>query len=100
MIRRAERPGRTSDGIERDRDVPEVKQAIQFWPARVKLFGQRLLGFLLYLHGLFELPSQDPLDSNRLDFFADSFPFEKTIESRSTVVRSFAALPCVHGSPL
>ena len=55
---------------------------------------------LLFLHGLFKLPRQHPLDCDRFDFFSDFFLFEKIIEPRTTVVRSFTILPHVHGSPL
>jgi len=56
----------------------------------VKLLRHRLLGLLLFSHGLFKLPSQHTLDCDRLDFFPDSFLFEEAIEGRTTVIRSFA----------
>jgi hypothetical protein len=46
----------------------------------VKLLCHRLFGFLLFLHGLFQLPSQNPLDGDRFDFFPDSFLLEEAIE--------------------
>ena len=46
----------------------------------MKLLRHRLLGLLLFLHGLFQLPRQHPLDCDRLDFLSDSFLFEEAIE--------------------
>jgi hypothetical protein len=34
----------------------------------------------LFLHGLFELPREYPLDDDCFDLFANPFLFEKTIE--------------------
>src|SRR5438034_7317613 len=94
------RLGCPRDRIERYRDVPRVQQAIQLRPARVKLPCHRLLGFSLFLHGLFELPSQHPLDCDRLDLLPNPFLFEKTIERGPTAVRSLSIFPYAHCSPL
>jgi len=56
----------------------------------VKLLCHRLFGFLLLLHGLFKLPSEDAFDGDGLDFFPDSFLFEKAVEGRTAVFPS----PC------
>jgi hypothetical protein len=46
----------------------------------VKLFRHRLFCLLLFLHGLFKLPREYPLDGDRLDLFANPFIFEKAID--------------------
>jgi hypothetical protein len=66
----------------------------------VKLLCHSLFLFLLFLRGLFKLSSLHSLDSDRFDFFVDSFLFEKTVEGRTTMVRSFTIFPYVHGTPL
>src|SRR5258706_15389053 len=49
-------------------------------PARRKLLRHHWLRFLLFPHGLFQLPRQHPLDCHRLNFLSDSLPFEEAIE--------------------
>jgi hypothetical protein len=88
-------PCRPGDRTERYRHIPRIEQTIQLWSARVKLLRHCLFGLLLFLHDLFKLPRQHPFDGNRFDVFPDSFPFEKTVERRTTVVRSFAIFPYV-----
>jgi hypothetical protein len=60
------------------------------------LFRYSLFSLLLRLHGLRELPGEHSLDGNGFDFVADSFLFEKAIESRTTAVGPFAILLDVH----
>jgi hypothetical protein len=46
----------------------------------VKLSGYRLLRFLLFPHGLFELPGQYTFNGDGFDLFPNSFLFEEAIE--------------------
>jgi len=55
----------------------------------VELIRHRLFDLLLFLNGLFELPLQHTLNGDSLDFLANPFFFQKAIESRTAVVRSF-----------
>ena len=56
---------------------PAVDPAVNDW---YEAHFACLLGLLLFLHGLFELPRKHPLDGDRLDFLSDSFFFEEAIE--------------------
>jgi hypothetical protein len=41
--------------------------------------------FCCFLPGLFDLPRQHPLDSDRLDYVSNPFLLEKAIEGRTAV---------------
>ncbi len=47
----------------------------------MKLFGHRLLCFLLLVHRPFELPSEHAFDSDRLNLIPNPFFFEETVEA-------------------
>lgn len=79
------------DGIQSHGDVARVKQAIQLRPAGTKLPGHGLLCFLLLVHGSLELPGQNALDGNGLDFFANAFLLQEAIEGGPAVVQSLAS---------
>jgi hypothetical protein len=68
-----ERPGCASDGIERHGDISRVEQTIELRSASVKLFGHGTFCFLLFVHGLFELPCQHAPDGRRFGFLANPF---------------------------
>ena len=72
--------GGSGDGIERYRDVARIEEAIQLRAASVKLLGHGSLGFLLFPHGLLQLPRQHTLEGNSLNLCADAFGFEEVIE--------------------
>jgi hypothetical protein len=50
-------------------------------PPPVDLLPHGLFGFLVFLGGLFKLPSWHPLDCDCFDFFPNSFVFKKATES-------------------
>ena len=95
-----EHPRRPRHGIQRDGHIPWVQQAIQLRPAGLKVARHSLLGLLLLLHFLRELPRQHSLDRDSLHFLPNAFLFEKTIEARSAMVEGDLFPSLLHGSPL
>ena len=96
----AESSGRASDGVQRHRDIARIQEAIELRPAGMELLGHRPLRLLLFAHGLFQLPSQDALDGDGLDFLLDALLLKKTVECGATMTDFFACLPCAHCNPL
>src|ERR1039458_8285942 len=95
----AEHPRRPRHGIQRDRHIPRVQQAIQLRPAGLKVSRHRLFGLLLLLHFLRELPRQHSLDRDSFHFLPNAFLFQEIIEARSAMVESDLLLSLLHGSP-
>jgi len=76
----AKGPCSASDGVERNRHISRIEQAIELRPGRAQLPGHCLFCFLLFLHGSFESPREHSLDSKSLDFFTNAFLLKKAVE--------------------
>src|ERR1022692_1740696 len=96
----AEHPRRPRHGIQRDRHIMRIQQAIQLRPAGLKVSRHRLFGLLLLLHFLRELPCQHSFDRDSFHFLPNAFLFQEIIEARSAMVESDLLLYLLHGSPL
>src|ERR1017187_2417143 len=96
----AEHPRRPRHGVQRDRHIPRVQQAIQLRPAGLKVSRHRLFGLLLLVHFLRELPRQHPFDRDSFHFLSNTFLFQEIIEARSAMVESDLLLYLLHSSPL
>jgi len=96
----AEHPRRPCHRVQGYRHIPRVQQPVQLRPAGLKVSRHGLLGLLLLLHLLRELPCQHPFDRDRFHLFANAFLFEKAIETRSAMVEGDLLRALLHGSPL
>src|SRR5262249_33388076 len=64
-----------------------IEQAIELGAAGAQIAGEGLLGLLLLLHDLRELPGEDALYGNGFDLFADALLVEEAVEGGAFSLR-------------
>jgi len=91
-----DRPGSPAQRPNGDADISRIQQSIDLRAAGPQLSRHCIFRDALLLHGVFQLPCNDPLDSDSLSLLENSFLLEKAVECGTTVIESCCL---VHASP-